>query len=112
MSDEYAPPAAREPGAMGVLGSYRVFAVFMVLVYVALGVALVFWRASSLEAALAIALAALYAVAIFVPREPWAWTLRLVTLVVAIGSIGIVFAIPLLIAWLRPTTKAAYRRLP
>jgi hypothetical protein len=84
----------------------------MLLVYVALAGVFAFVLHAPLYAAAAIAFAVLYAAAALAPREPWAWTLGLVAIGVGMAGVGIVFAIPLLKAWLRPTTKAAYRRLP
>ncbi len=111
----YAPPTAQEPQTTFVLRAYRAWAVFMAVVYVALAGAFGFFLPAPhpvLYAGAAIAFAALYAAAALAPREPWAWTLGLVAIVVGMTGIGIVFAIPLLMAWRRPSTKAAYRRLP
>ncbi len=111
----YAAPDAGEPRTTFVLRAYRAYAVFMAIVYVALAGAFAFVLAPPhpvLCAGAAIAFAVLYAAAALAPREPWAWTLGLVALGVGLAGIGIVFAIPLLTAWLRASTKAAYRRLP
>jgi hypothetical protein len=57
------------------------------------------------------ALVVLYGVATFVPFKPWGWTLGLFA--IALGLLGgsAIFAIPLLVFWLKPQVKAAFARL-
>jgi len=60
---------------------------------------------------LAAALTALFVCATFVPYRPWGWSLALVAIAMGLTSAAIVVALPLLLAWLKPTTKAAFARL-
>ena len=51
------------------------------------------------------------AVGAFVPRRPWAWTYGLTAIIVAmLTCCTLPAAIPVLIAWLKPETKAAFGR--
>lgn len=54
--------------------------------------------------------ALVHGIAAFVPRRPWAWTYGTVVLALGIPSCTIALAIPLLVFWLRPECKAAFRR--
>jgi len=56
-------------------------------------------------------LAPFFAVATLVPFKPWGWSVALVAIALGLASAGIVFAVPLMIAWFRPTVKAAFARL-
>lgn len=60
---------------------------------------------------LAAALVALYGVATFVPFRPWGWSVGLVAISVGLTSGAVIFAIPLLVYWLKPQVKAAFARL-
>ena len=55
-------------------------------------------------------LAGLHGVAAFVPRKPWGWALGAVVLALGVPSVTVVFAIPLLVHWLRPNCRAAFMR--
>ena len=53
----------------------------------------------------------IYAVAAFVPYKPWAWTFGLVAICLGLSSCMALAAVPLLIFWMKPETKAAFGRL-
>ena len=55
--------------------------------------------------------AALYAVAAVVPYKPWGWTVGLIAICLGLSSCLVVAAVPLLIYWMKPETKAAFGRL-
>ena len=57
-------------------------------------------------------LGAFYLFAALLPLRPWAWSVGLVAIAFGVPSVTIVVALPLLLAWTKPTTKAAYGRLP
>ena len=111
MSSPYAPPAASEPGTMFVIRAYRAYAVLSFVLYLA-GAIVIGKYASGGMAIGAGLLAAFYAFATFAPRTPAGWAIALIAIGVGATSITLLFAAPLLIVWLRPTTKAAFRRLP
>jgi len=48
------------------------------------------------------------AVAVFLPREPWAWVFSLVAVALGIPGITIIGAVPLLIYWSRREMRAYY----
>lgn len=58
-----------------------------------------------------LAFAVLFGVATFVPYKPWGWTIGVVALGLGLTSCMVIFALPLLIYWLKPETKAAFGRL-
>ena len=59
----------------------------------------------------AIPLALVFAVAPFLPRKPWAWVYDLVLIGVGMTSACLLpAAIPLLIFWIKPQTKAWFGR--
>ncbi|MBX3261565.1 MAG: hypothetical protein KF782_17915 [Labilithrix sp.] len=53
----------------------------------------------------------LFALGAFVPYKPWGWIVGLVAICLGLSSCTAVFAIPLLIYWMKPETKAAFGRL-
>jgi len=57
------------------------------------------------------ALAGLHVVAVFVPYKPWGWSLGVVAIAMGMTSVLIFVAVPLLVHWFKPTTKAAFGRL-
>ena len=57
------------------------------------------------------ACAVLFGTALWMPAEPWAWTLGLVVIALGMMGITILVCIPMLIAWQKPTVKAAFCRL-
>ncbi len=109
----YAPPSSRD-ARPAVIAAYRVFAAVMCVLYVALVVAFTVYGVPHRTITLlgCVGFAVFYAVAPFAPLTPRGWTLGLVAIGIGLTGFTIVLAIPLLIAWLRPTTKAAFRRLP
>jgi hypothetical protein len=59
---------------------------------------------------LSAALVALYGIATFVPLKPWGWTVGLVAIGLGLAGGSVIFAVPLLVHWLRPQVKAAFAR--
>ena len=116
MSDVFSPYRGTDVGAdarPAAIMWYRVFALAMALFYVA--VAVFAWlNPPNSPAVIGVAtlLALFYLVATFVPFEPWGWTVGLVALAIGLASCTIVVALPLAMAWKKPTLKAAFRRLP
>ena len=60
---------------------------------------------------LAMALVVLYGIATFVPFKPWGWSVGLVAIGLGLAGGSAIFAIPLLVFWLKPQVKAAFARL-
>lgn len=52
-----------------------------------------------------------YAIAAMIPRRPWRWTVGLVAICLGLTGCTAPFAIPLLIFWVKPETKAAFGRI-
>ncbi len=57
-------------------------------------------------------LVALYTFASIVPLKPWGWVVGLVAIAIGVTGCTIVFALPLLLQWVKPITKAAFGRPP
>jgi hypothetical protein len=107
---------------------FRVYAAVMMLASLAmLGLALMGYEATRPEVAieanaagaplvavvlvlLSVALVALYGVATFVPLKPWGWTVGVVAIGLGLAGGSVIFAVPLLVHWLRPQVKAAFAR--
>jgi hypothetical protein len=53
-------------------------------------------------------LAAASAIPLFYRPRPWTWVYSLVLICLGLGSVCMIFSIPLLIFWLKPETKAYY----
>lgn len=116
----YAPPETAGGTSPPVIILYRLYAALMALFYGAIVTLMVSAERSSKESVgmdviyffflIFGGLCALHALAAFVPRRPWGWTLGVLTLGVGVMSFGIALAIPLLVFWLRPGCKAAFRR--
>lgn len=119
----YRAPGARDPRP-AVIFWFRVYAVSAPLVHLALVVG---WAlavptsqpsplrtltASPVVSLLAFGgLAALHGAAALVPYRPWGWTVGLVVLAVGLSSASALAALPVLVLWLRPETRAAFGRL-
>lgn len=118
----YEPPRSAR-GRPAVILWYRVYAATTLLLYVGM---LVGWtmlntgdRPHGPEAALmllivlgaALVFGGFYAVAAMVPYKPWGWTLGLVAICLGLSSCLVVAAVPLLIYWMKPETKAAFGRI-
>jgi len=58
-----------------------------------------------------LALAGLFAVSAMVPYKPWGWTVGLIAICLGLSSCMAIAAVPLLIYWMKPETKAAFGRL-
>jgi hypothetical protein len=50
----------------------------------------------------------LLGIAIFLPRKPWAWVWCLIAILLGLGGITILVAVPLLVYWLRGDTRRYY----
>jgi hypothetical protein len=106
----YEPPATRRDARPAVILWFRVYAAVMAIAYLgiaAFGVA----AQSSVVVGVGAVLAVLHAFAAFVPFKPWGWTVAIVAIAFGAASVAVFFAIPLLVHWIRPTTKAAFARL-
>jgi hypothetical protein len=131
--EPYAPPGPDSYGRdarPSVILWFRVYAAVMTLASLAmLGLAIMMGYAATrpevaldanaagaplvaiVLALLAAALVALYGVATFVPFKPWGWSVGLVAIALGLAGGGAIFAIPLLVFWLKPQVKAAFARL-
>lgn len=128
--DPYAAPASHRDARPAVIVWFRVYAAVMMLASLGmLGLAILMgYAATRPEVALdpnaagaplvaivltllATALAVLYGVAIFVPFKPWGWTIGLVAIGLGLAGGSVIFAIPLLVFWVKPEVKAAFARL-
>jgi CHASE2 domain-containing sensor protein len=58
-----------------------------------------------------LAFGSFHAVAATVPYRPWGWTVGLIAICLGLGGCAMFAAIPLLVFWLKPETKAAFGRL-
>jgi len=118
-----APAVATPPARPPVWRWYVVFCAVSLLLYLALGlVGVVMYFDPALaderfeNAALAVVslcMAPWFAVAPFVPRRPWAWTYGAAMLVLGmLVCCTLPAAIPLLVIWMNPETRAAFGRTP
>ena len=114
MSEPYAPPGTRD-ATPAAIAWFRGYAALMAVGYATLAVLGGALREATPlgpgVTAAAAALALFFAVAVFAPRKPWGWTLGVVAIAVGVAGCAVVVAAPLLVAWTRPTVKAAFRRL-
>ncbi|MDB4934518.1 MAG: hypothetical protein JWP87_1490 [Labilithrix sp.] len=116
--EPYEPPAPYRDARPAVIVWFRLYAAVMALGSLSL-VAFAAWSAltgASAEATAVVGvvscgLAALYGVAAFVPFRPWGWTVGMVAIGVGLVGGGAIFAVPLLIFWVRPVVKAAFGRM-
>lgn len=117
------PVFGPEPGRPPVWRWYVVFCAVSLLLYLALGlVGVVTYFDPALaderfeNAALAVVslcMAPWFAVAPFVPLRPWAWTYGAAMLVLGmLVCCTLPAAIPLLVLWMNPETRAAFGRTP
>lgn len=62
---------------------------------------------------LSLFLGVFFAIATFVPRRPWGWSVGVCAIGIGLlGGVTLPFSVPLLVFWLKPVTKAAFGRLP
>jgi hypothetical protein len=116
--DAYRAPAQQRDARPGVIRWFRVYAGLMAIASAA-GLAFAILAATTNDASLAPivtcvllgALAAFYGSAAFVPFEPWGWTVALIAIALGLAGCAAVVAIPLLVFWLKPVTRAAFARL-
>lgn len=130
--DPYAPPGPDSYGGdarPAVIVWFRVYAAVMTLASLGvLGLAVVMGYAATrpeialqpggADAPLAAivlglvgtALVALYGVATFVPFKPWGWTVGVVAIGLGLAGGSAIFAIPLLVFWMKPRVRAAFAR--
>lgn len=110
-----APRDARDARPAVILW-FRVYAAMMTVAMSAVLLVAIFVSSAGGDAAYVMVgasapLVPLFAVATFVPFKPWGWTLALGAIAIGMMSGAIVFALPLMIFWFRPTVKAAFARL-
>lgn len=110
-----APEGARDARPAVILW-FRVYAAMMTVVMIGVLVAALFATTAAGDAAYVIMVASallvpLFGVATFIPYKPWGWTVGLVAIALGLTSAGLVFALPLMIFWFKPTVKAAFARL-
>jgi len=126
----YDPPASTDDPRPRVLFWYRVYAATMMLasgVFLAI-VAFAAWahavpriavRVGAAQAQpeaivmflVAVTALGFYATATFMPLKPWAWTFGLVVIALGLPGLTIAFCLPMFFAWMKPSVKAAFRRL-
>lgn len=115
--DPYAAPEGPADARPRVIGWYRAYAASTAALLVAFAVVdLVSFPRTEATAAIGgavmlVTLATAFAVGARVPYKPWGWSLGLALLALGVVSVLVVVALPLLVAWLKPTTKAAFGRL-
>jgi hypothetical protein len=110
-------------GRPAVITWFRVYAATTLLFY---GSALVYWLVAEspkmyasqvwptllpVVAILGLVFACIFAVAIVVPYKPWGWTMGLVAICLGLSGCMVLAAIPLVIFWRKPETKAAFGHL-
>ena len=106
----YEPPAHARDARPAVILWYRVYAVLMavlslVVFVIALG------AHNYLGIVMAKVLLVFFGVAAFVPYKPWGWTMGLLAIGLGMAGGTALFAIPLLVFWMKPQVKAAFARL-
>ena len=125
-SSAYAPPK-RAGGRPVVILWLRIYAVMTLVVY---GSLLALWmRLTQLHAMhdwgaelagsatlwcvgiSALLVGGVFAVTAMVPYKPWGWTVALIAICLGLFGFMALAAIPLLVFWLKPETKAAFGRL-
>ena len=117
MAEPYQPPRYARDARPAVIFWYRVYAVMMAVLSLAIGMVVGAFVSSDVPLAATVAMLAcaplsvLFAVAAFVPFKPWGWTLGLVAITLGVSSLAVIFAVPLLFLWFKPTVKAAFARL-
>jgi len=128
--DPYAAPASHRDARPPVIVWFRLYSAVMTLASLGmLGLAITMgYAATRPEVALdpsaagaplvaivltllAGALVVLYGIATFVPFKPWGWSVGLVAIGLGLAGGSAIFAIPLLVFWLKPQVKAAFARL-
>jgi hypothetical protein len=130
--EPYAPPSRdsdRRDARPAVILWFRIYSAVMMLVSLGfLGLAVLMGYAATrpevaidanaagaplaaiVLALMSAALVALYGVATFVPFKPWGWTVGLVAIALGLAGGSVIFAIPLLVHWLKPQVRAAFAR--
>ena len=118
----YAPPPSQR-GRPAVITWYRVYASSTLLLYMLVGAWLLMSSAEQSHLGpeqavtllgvglLVLVFGVFYAVAAMVPFKPWGWTVGLIAICLGLSSCLAVVAIPLVIFWMKPETKAAFGRL-
>ena len=126
LPDPYAPPATAPRSRPSVVAWFRAYAASMSVLYLIITGAAVLTlfsidegltdRSGHTTAAILLVvsalLASLYAGAAALPLKPWAWTAGIVAIAIGLTGCTIVFALPLLVYWLKPQVKAAFGRPP
>ncbi len=122
----YEPPTI-ERGRPAVITWFRVYAATTVVVYAIAFLALCQFLTPAVPneayptvaesttvlvlGLLLVAFSGLFAVAALVPYKPWGWTVALIAICLGLSSCSAIAALPLLIYWMKPATKAAFGRL-
>lgn len=109
-SAPFEPPAHPRDARPAVILWFRVYAVLVAMASLVASV-LAFVNSATMLGVVCAALFVLYGVAACVPYRPWGWTLALVTIGLGLAGATVVFAVPLLVLWFKPVTKAAFARL-
>jgi hypothetical protein len=123
------PPGAYVPGQTpGVITWYKVYLTLMCLLFLLVGgaggalVSGVFpVTADDLDGmppevmgtiylVMGLAFMVPFAVALFLPRKPWAWIFHMVMICIGMTGCTIVASIPLLIFWLKPEVKGYFEQ--
>jgi hypothetical protein len=126
LRDPYAPPRAETAGRPRVIAWYRAYAASMAMLYLTtcgVGTMMLFQIdqgiadesgrvAGVIILIVSLVLAGRYTFAAVVPLKPWAWVVGLVAIAVGLTGCTLVLALPLLLHWLKPVTKAAFGRPP
>jgi hypothetical protein len=111
----YEPPSIAR-GRPPVIAWFRVYAATCFVFYVGFVAIWLYFTPGDLTRSvgvslIAVALGAVFGVGTFVPYKPWGWTLGLVAISLGLVSCTLFVAVPLLVAWMQPETKAAFGRL-
>jgi hypothetical protein len=126
--EPYAPPGfeGRRPA---FIRWYRLYAASVVVLYVGFFLLWQLFTSSGPNAApqevgwtvegtmmvvalsMVVAFSGFFVLAALVPYKPWGWTIGLIAICLGLSSCLMVAAVPLLIFWLKPETKAAFGRL-
>lgn len=118
----YAPPYA-SGGRPAVITWLRVYAVLTLLVYVTVTVG---WILMTIHVpmqsgervivyavcgSILVVLGGINLLAAVAPYKPWGWIVGLIAICLGLSSCTALAAVPLLLFWVKPETKAAFGRL-
>lgn len=106
----FKPPANRSDARPAVVVWFRAYALLVGVASLVMS-GLAFANGAPVLGVACTALFVLYGVAACVPYRPWGWTLALLAIGLGLAGVTIVMAVPLLLLWFKPVTKAAFARL-